>query len=251
LIIASFLRRAVPKRFRPVGYLENLAFTRTNGRLPKGPFAGTQYLTNSVGSALIPKLLGIYEQELNEVIERACALKFSLIVDIGAAEGYYAVGLAWRNPQAQVVAFEAEPRGQAALDQMALLNGVNGRLRICGRCEAADLQVALAGSDRALVVCDTEGYEDVLLRPEVVLELRRAHILVELHDFLIPGITAELKKRFASTHRIQQVWQQRRSSADFPWRTLGTMLLPKSYLEWAVSEWRPARMSWLWMEPHG
>ena len=32
-------------------------------------------------------------------------------------------------------------------------------------------------------------------------------------------------------------------------RTLGTMALPVSYLDWAVSEWRPERMSWLWMTP--
>jgi hypothetical protein len=28
-----------------------------------------------------------------------------------------------------------------------------------------------------------------------------------------------------------------------------TGLLPRSYLNWAVSEWRPTRMSWLWMRP--
>ncbi len=100
-----------------------------------------------------------------------------------------------------------------------------------------------------VVVCDVEGYEEKLLDPKAVPALCRATILVELHDFIIPSITEKLKERFGATHRIEHIWQQPRSRADFPWRTLGTMLLPKSYLDWAVSEWRPVRMSWLWMVP--
>jgi hypothetical protein len=84
-----------------------------------------------------------------------------------------------------------------------------------------------------------------------VPSLRGATILVELHDFIRPGITDLLKQRFEPTHRIEHIWQEPRSRADYPWRTLGTFLLPKSYLDWSVSEWRPVRMAWLWMEPRG
>lgn len=250
-MIATLLRSLIPKRFRPIGYLEHLAFTRTHGKLLKGPFAGTRYITYSVGSALVPKLLGIYERELSECVERACALKFPLIVDIGAAEGYYAVGLARRNPQARVVAFEMDPKGQVALKTMAELNEVTHSVDIRGRCGAGDLQAVLAGEGRALVVCDIEGQEERLLDLQAVPALRQASVLVEAHDFIIPGITDELKGRFSATHSIQQIRQEVRTRAEFPWRTFGTMLLPSSYLDWAVSEWRPGRMSWLWMEPHG
>lgn len=71
------------------------------------------------------KLLGTYEREVNQCIEQACALNFPLIVDIGAAEAYYAVGLAGRNPDARVIAFETEKRRKAALRQMKQLNQVN------------------------------------------------------------------------------------------------------------------------------
>ena len=80
--------------------------------------------------------------------------------------------------------------------------------------------------------------------------LAKAVILVELHDFIIPGITDELKRRFEATHRIKHIWQQPRSRSQFPWRTWGTRLIPNSYLDWSVSEWRPVQMAWLWMEPH-
>ena len=76
-------------------------------------------------------------------------------------------------------------------------------------------------------------------------------ILVELHELASPAIGEKLKGEFASSHRISQIWQKPRVKADFPFRSIGTRFLPASYLDWAVSEWRAERMSWLWMEPRG
>ena len=70
-----------------------------------------------------------------------------------------------------------------------------------------------------------------------------------LYEFVRRGVTDELCRRFAPSHAIERVWQEPRSRAEFPWRTLSTRLLPVSYLDWAVSEWRPEPMSWLWMTP--
>lgn len=73
-----------------------------------------RYIDDSVGSVYLPKLLGIYEPELNRCVESLRAAKPSLIVDIGAAEGYYAIGLALRNLQARLVAFETLREGREA-----------------------------------------------------------------------------------------------------------------------------------------
>ena len=207
------------------------------------------YVQTARGSAYIPKILGIYERELRHCVEIACAFRPDRIVDIGAAEGYYAVGLARRNPEARVVAFEMEASGRSLLSEMAHLNGVADRVEIRGLAEAEDLNMALGGATHPLVVCDVEGDEASLLDPEKVPGLRDAQLLVELHDFIKPGIGVELETRFSNTHRVSRVWQQPRSSSEFPYSTLFTRLMPRSYLEWSVSEWRPVRMSWLWMEP--
>lgn len=249
-MIASLLRTVIPARYRPIGYLLHLTRTETGGRVRSGPFSGLYYVENSVGSAYIPKLLGIYESELNEEIESICRRRPGLIVDVGAGEGYYAIGMAMRNPQAKIVAFEMEPSGQAALKEMAVLNNVTNRVEIRGKCEAADLENIIGNAHAPVLICDTEGYEEKLLDPIAVPALARTTILVELHDFIIPGITEILEKRFSETHRIKHIWQQPRSRDQFPWRTFGTALLPISYLDWSVSEWRPVRMAWLWMEPH-
>jgi hypothetical protein len=87
------------------------------------------------------------------------------------------------------------------------------------------------------------------LKPDTVPALRSAHLLVEMHDFILPGVTERITERFAATHDVQRIWAEPRERADLPYRTLGTALLPSRYLAWAVSEWRPVRMSWLWIKP--
>jgi hypothetical protein len=208
-----------------------------------------RYVHGSHGSAYIPKLLGIYERELASYIEQAVTRQPRLVVDLGAAEGYYAIGMARRLPLARVVAFEMDAEGQAALREMARLNGVFNRLTILGKCEPHDLESVLGNESEAIVICDVEGCEEKLLDPAIVPALQRLPILVELHDFLIPKVTELLWQRFSGTHVITQIAQEDRSKIDFPWRTLATLFLPRSYLDWAVSEWRPVRMTWLWMEP--
>lgn len=249
-VFASVARKIIPARLRPTGYLESLVCARTKGRVPCGPFAGMRYICNAAGDAHIhiPRLLGIYERELNPYIQQACALNFSLIVNVGAAEGYYAVGMALRNPKARVIAFEKDARTRAALAETVRLNDVGNRVEIRGKCETKDLERALADAPRPFLICDAEGYEAVLLDPVSVPSLRRISILAELHEFVERGISEKIRKRFLATHKITHISQQERTLADFPFGSLYTLCLPKSYLRWAVSEARPEQMSWFWME---
>jgi len=66
-------------------------------------------VTSSVCSTNIPKLLGCYEAELHPVFAKWQAVPFRQVVNVGAAEGYYAVGCARLWPEAQVIAFETNP----------------------------------------------------------------------------------------------------------------------------------------------
>ncbi|TLD69946.1 hypothetical protein FEM03_14535 [Phragmitibacter flavus] len=248
-MLASYLRKIIPERFRPIGYLTHLTQKRSFNSVMNGPFAGMRYARKSQGSAYIPKLLGIYERELVSCIESLIANSPSMVVDVGAAEGYYAVGMARRLPNAKVVAFEMELSAHDTLREMSESNGVAERVSIRGKCETSDLFKLLQDEDSVAVICDVEGYEKQLLDPSVVPQLIHSTILVELHDFLVPDITQTLIDRFNTTHKISHIWQEPRSTEDFPWRTMATSLLPQSYLDWAVSEWRPVKMSWLWMEP--
>src|SRR4051794_1854353 len=121
-MLATVLRKIVPARWRPIEFLNRKTFKETAGQVRAGVFAGMKYVNASYGSCYIPKLLGIYERELNEAIETASAAAPDTVVDIGAAEGYYAIGLCRRLPAAKIVAYEMSESARRLLAEMAALN---------------------------------------------------------------------------------------------------------------------------------
>ena len=66
----------------------------TDLTVKNGPMAGLKYPSfSSFGSSIFPKLVGTYENELAPIINKLNATQYKLIIDIGCAEGYYAIGL--------------------------------------------------------------------------------------------------------------------------------------------------------------
>jgi len=169
-----------------------------------GPFKGMKYgRTKALCSSLYPKLLGTYEHELATAFDAALARQPALVVDVGAADGYYAVGFAFRNRSTRVIAYDQDPRAWAALAKLAELNGVQDRIEIRGRCEPSDL---LALKDRTgLLIVDCEGYEEFILSPANIAHLKGWEFIVETHDGFSPGITRRLADRFAATHHVETI----------------------------------------------
>jgi hypothetical protein len=189
-------------------------------RVLQGPFAGMILCARAYYSAFLPKIVGTYEREIASAIETICRARCDRLIDIGAAEGYYAVGMALRNPGCQVVAFELASGARYALRRLAERNGVSSQITLRGECTCETLSDALKASARPGVISDCEGAEDQLLDPDRVPALRRAYILVETHDGMFPGINQRLRDRFARTHRIEAIASQRRSADDLPAGTL-------------------------------
>lgn len=243
----SQLASLLPPSLRPRTLLRrHLERATRAGRVLAGPFAGMRYVGSSVGSMWWPKILGTYEIELSALIEESCRAAPALVIDIGAAEGYYAVGLAWRCPAARVISFESEAAGRALQAELAELNGVTDRLRIEGPCDHAALRRALTlAPERGLLICDIEGGELDLLDPALVPELRRPGwtLLIEIHDHVDPSIFTTLVNRFYVTHTIEEIVARPRTAPDLP-RTARRALLSRwtpAYLD----ERRPGPMRWL------
>ena len=177
------------------------AFVREHGwRVMGGPFQGMLYGDTAVCSALLPKLAGSYEAELQPLLESLSPRRYDTILDVGCAEGYYAVGFALRWPHTQVRAYDTNPQARELCAQMAEANGVAARVKVEGACDAALLR-KVAGA-KTLLVCDCEGCELELLQPGSVPELRDCDMLVELHDCLGLVVRSVLYERFAATHTI-------------------------------------------------
>lgn len=207
-----------------------------------GPFAGMRYVSQAACSSLLPKLLGCYEAELHPILEDVISADYGQIVDVGCAEGYYAVGLARKITTARVFAFDIDPRARELCGELAKANDVSERVIVAGECGKDQLSKLL--DDRTLVICDCEGCELELLNPNVVPNLRLSDVLVELHDFIDGSISQTIVSRFSETHEISLINSQEHNPGDY------AALEPFS--EWdrrvAVSEFREDRMQWAFMK---
>jgi hypothetical protein len=251
--LKAVLRPVIPLRYRPQAIFDRFVERVTGDVVCGGPFEGMQYVDEARRQfRLLPRLLGTYEIELWEPLEQAIDHGYQRIVNVGAGEGYYVVGLARTIPEAEVVAFEDNAQRQELVRKMAEHNGVGDRVEVHGRCEVADLREAVGGDEVCLVVMDVEGAEMTLLDPAVAPGLVRCAALVEIHDFVDDNLSSVIRSRFAPTHDIVEIDQRTRTLDDFPLRTpLGSgHLLSKRYIK-SMDEGRPARMNWFAMTPKG
>lgn len=223
------------------GLLANTLEKRSGTMVLSGPFKGMDYPVRASEGSRAARLIGAYEASLSAVIEEIVADAYGLIIDVGSAEGYYAVGLARRMPAVQVWARDADPKAQVLCRSLADANGVGDRVKIGGIMQHADFDICTA--QKTLVLCDIEGAEAALLDPSLAIGLRAADILVETHDTFQPGLSEAIAKRFHATHEVRVIGRRLDDSGLPEWmETLSDLdrLL-------ALWEWRSGPTPWLWM----
>jgi len=219
----------------------------SDGVVRHGPFAGLQYpeLT-AVGSALYPKLLGSYEREIQGWIEEICAAGYSEIVDVGCAEGYYAVGLARRLPRARVYAYDINAEARRLCAAFAAANRVARRVTVRSRFTADELRT-LPVRRRGLIVCDCEGGETDIFTPQTGRKFAAWDLLIETHDFLDITISTRLAGLFRDTHDLRAIASvddiQKAKSYLYP--ELDVLDLPTRRA--ILAEYRPTIMEWLFL----
>jgi hypothetical protein len=224
------------------------ALTSQHGwAVQSGPFAGTVLPQRAAwgDGDLLPKLLGCYEAELHPIISGIVAATPDLIVNIGAAEGYYAIGMSRLLPGAFVHAFDTDPNAQDICRQAAALNDVSKRVSVAGQCTQDLLQAIVPRGRSSVVICDCEGYERELIDPQRVPALRTATLIVECHDFIDPSITRILADRLTASHTLGTIREGARDPNEYPFLQ-GLNSLDR----WlAVCEYRPSTMHWLIAQP--
>lgn len=222
-------------------------FQYYQGVVAEGPFRGlrlTEDVTWGVGDNG-SKLTGLYEAELHPVVETLAADPPEAVINVGCAEGYYAVGLARLCPRAQVYAFDTDAKAQLVCRKLAALNGVADRVTVMGHCDPALLVDLLRREPRALLVIDCEGYEKTLIDGPVLAAAGSASMLIECHDFVDPTITATLRQRLEATHAVQVVEEGARDP-----NRLEPLRRMSSLDRWlVVLENRPSLMGWIVARP--
>ena len=215
------MKKLLIKLFKKFGYTLKKIEANTNEQLPiinkgkniihkispdftvlNGPFKGMKYPSIDITElTLAPKISGSYEGHLSPVINEMICTPYENIIDVGCAEGYYAVGFAKRIPQSTVHCYDVNESDLEFCKKMADLNGVSNLTynKFC----SPDTLINFNYGKRSLIFCDCEGYELELFTSKVVTALKNTDVLVELHDVINPIISETLLKRFSSTHDVR------------------------------------------------
>ncbi len=173
----------------------------------RGPFAGMHYTSFvSVGGALYPELIGVYEREIADIVEYCIKQKYEYFVDVGCARGYYAVGMAKFGKVEKVVAYDIDDRARRLCKEMAFVNNVKVEVR--RRMTADDLaKFPFDKTKKSFIMVDCEGFERELFSEAAIKNLANVECLIEVHDWCQYEKRTKdmLLNMFEATHRCSVI----------------------------------------------
>jgi hypothetical protein len=218
--IIESLEKAITKLHRK--RIARQLYERSSKAVEYGPFKGMKLIEFShiSSSPLALKLFGLYERE---VVDFLTSLKDrQTLINLGAGDGYYSVGLIMSGTVKRALSFEMDEKGRKAIAQNAAQNGVLSGVEIFGAADAA-LPVTLKakGVDpaSAVVLCDIEGAEFSVISRDLIAALPGAVYAIEIHDFMFADGAQKLealRQSLAGSHDIEMAKARPAAWSDIP-----------------------------------
>ena len=217
-----------------------------NYTIASGPFEGLLLPKYGAWSDLdiASKLIGAYEQEIFPAIEDIIHRYPKFIVNIGASEGYYAIGLKRRLPATLCYTYDIDERTFSILAECMESNRVE-----VSRLEIFDYQNPLIDIDETrhdfgCFIVDCEGFETEIIKfPRSTSQ--SSIFLIELHESIKPGVTKLLMDFFSETHDVEIFSQTDHSLGGYP-QLQKYDLFQRSII---LDELRDVPMQWLYALP--
>lgn len=226
---------------------------KLKGRVGYGPFKGVFvswqkcWSLDDIGNML----LGLYEKEVTDILVSVKG-KYKTLVDLGAADGYYAVGCLRNNIYKQAYCYELSTEGRRNIMDNAKLNHVSSKVQIFGLATIdfyRDLQNLGVNLSDCVILCDIEGGEFDLFRENTLKQLRSSVVIIEIHDWHENGKSKyeRLKKHAEKYFKVFEVTTGKRDLSVFP--EIREMRDNDRWL--LVSEGRHYLQTWLVLKPKG
>jgi hypothetical protein len=230
--------------------LSNLVWDFHQQTVAYGPFQGMK-LAKDTHWGVADKgamTLGLYEKE---VLDQLLSLsnQFKTFIDLGAADGYYGIGVLVGDLFQKSYCFEITEEGQQVIQKNAVLNNVQDRVVIKGVADKNfHLQIDPEDLKSALLFVDIEGAEFDLFDAEIFTTFNKAVIFIELHDWFFPDATQkieQLKAQSNLTHHWTELCMGARDLSKF--KELHSLNDTDRWL--LCSEGRGRQMSWVRLDP--
>jgi len=238
-IAIAHARRNLSERIR-LHYANTIAY---------GPFKGLKLVEDAHwGSAdLGGMILGLYEQEiLNEL--SALGRKHRSFIDLGAADGYYGLGVLVGELFEKSYCFEITEKGREVIARNAALNTLQDRVTILGEAKP-DFYTQIAPQDLAdaLLLIDIEGAEFDIVSADTFAAFAKSTVIIEVHEWYpdIQDRLTRLLQQSAATHTARRFSTGARDLSSF-----AELKIINDSERWLLcSEGRPYLMSWYRFDP--
>jgi len=148
-----------------------------------GPFKGMKIAKEKsweLDYGLTTKILGTYEEKVvNKLIK--FSKKNNTFIDIGAADGFYVVGMAFKNFFKYIYAFEVNSQSRKIIKLNHKLNKCKQHIKIKSEANYLSLKRIVKLRKKCTILIDIEGAEFDLLSLKVLKVLKDCNIICELH----------------------------------------------------------------------
>ena len=215
-----------------------------------GPFKGLVFTTNSFWGSTDrgSMLLGLYEKEVLDSL-KYIPKKYNTFINLGAADGYYGIGVLINSLFEKSVCYEISKHGRETIKNTASFNKVLHKVDIRGVANKNfynDLDSNILSN--SVLFIDIEGVEFEIVDKATFEAFSNSIIFIELHEFLVDDGKEKLqrlKNDSLSTHTITELTTGSRDLSAFP--ELKTL---NDNDRWLIcSEGRAQLMTWLRFDP--
>tara|TARA_Y100000817_G_scaffold287661_1_gene256361 strand:- start:480 stop:1307 length:828 start_codon:yes stop_codon:yes gene_type:complete len=160
------------------------------------------------------KILGIYEKETQELmVEIQEKNNYTTFIDIGGADGYFAIGSLINGLFDECHVFEVNKKGRDSIQRNALKNGLKESIKIHGKATKKEL-LKIKNLKNSLILCDIEGGEYKLFEENLIKEIFPSTLIIEIHyNNKLP--LEQFEEYFKGSYSLNKIFQNPRSLNEF------------------------------------
>tara|TARA_S200000501_G_scaffold364459_1_gene396687 strand:+ start:72 stop:887 length:816 start_codon:yes stop_codon:yes gene_type:complete len=192
-------------------YIQKLDYRESkkyNNKVAGGPFKGL--IIDDSHRRKLNILLGNFESDVQAILfEKAKSGFHRTFINIGGADGFYALGLLKTGFFSNVIVYETIKKYRDNIIRNEKNNNLTG-LQVFGHCDQEELNLIIKKHKNPLILCDIEGGEFELFSKDIISQLSKSTLIIEIHLFNDSDVNKykELKNQFANTHLIREIDQR-------------------------------------------
>ena len=141
------------------------------------------------------KIYGFYE---NKIQQKLKDINNPILIDIGAADGFFAIGSLKSKICEFCYAFEETKKSRENLSKTAKINNVQNKLSIIGKVTKDNFFTLLPSKinfSEVTILCDIEGGEFDFFSDEILATIRCSNIIIEIHKNHNKNLEIDLLER--------------------------------------------------------